>query len=106
MSDNPQASGGHEPSGHSAARELVHFVTGRLAERSLRTVVQRLAGDIGFDYTIDVLPITVAALMTPAWIARHMRISGRPSRIVVPGYCAGDLAPIQTAAGVPVQRGP
>jgi Dihydropteroate synthase and related enzymes len=87
-------------------REHLHFVTGRLAERSLRSVVSRLAEQVGFDYTIDVLPITVAALMTPAWIARHLSIVGTPSRVIVPGYCEGDLAPIQAAAGVPVERGP
>jgi hypothetical protein len=106
MSDHPQASGGREPPENPSPRELIHFVTGRLAERSLRTVVDRLAKQIGFDYTIDVLPITVAALMTPAWIARHLQLARRPSRIVVPGYCEGDLAPVEKAAGVPVQRGP
>jgi dihydropteroate synthase-like protein len=87
-------------------REHLHFVTGRLAEHSLRGVVARLAEQVGFDYTIDVLPITVAALMTPAWIARHMTLAARPSRVVIPGYCEGDLAPIEAAAGVPVERGP
>src|SRR5688572_22718484 len=87
-------------------REHLHFVTGRLAEHSLRTVVARLANEVGFDYTIDMLPITVAALMTPAWIARHLTIAGEPSRVIIPGYCEGDLGPIVAAAGVPVVRGP
>ena len=87
-------------------REHLHFVTGRLAEHSLRAVVARLAEQVGFDYTIDVLPITVAALMTPAWIARHLTIASRPSRVIIPGYCEGDLAPIEAAAGVSVVRGP
>jgi dihydropteroate synthase-like protein len=87
-------------------REHLHFVTGRLAEHSLRSVVARLAEQVGFDYTIDVLPITVAALMTPAWIAKHLRIVTQPTRVIVPGYCEGDLAPIAQAAGAPVERGP
>ncbi|MCU0880781.1 MAG: DUF6513 domain-containing protein [Pirellulaceae bacterium] len=87
-------------------REHLHFVTGRLAEHSLRGVVSRLADEIGFDFTIDVLPITVAALMTPAWIARHLAPVAKASRVIVPGYCAGDLGPIEQAAGVPVERGP
>ena len=86
--------------------EHLHFVTGRLAEHSLRSVVARLAAQIGFDYTIDVLPITVAALMTPTWIAKHLQIGTKPSRVIVPGYCEGDLAPIVEAAGAPVERGP
>jgi dihydropteroate synthase-like protein len=87
-------------------REHLHFVTGRLAEHSLRAVVARLAEQVGFDYTIDVLPITVAALMTPAWIARNLSIATRPSRVIIPGYCEGDLAPIEAAAGVTIVRGP
>lgn len=88
------------------SREHLHFVTGRLAEHSLRGVVARLAEEVGFDFAIDVLPITVAALMTPAWIARHLTPVANASRVIVPGYCAGDLAPIQKAAGTPVERGP
>ena len=42
-------------------REHIHFVTGRLAEHSLRRMVESLAGELGFRYSIDVLPITVAA---------------------------------------------
>lgn len=88
------------------AREHVHFVTGRLAEHALRPVVADLAQRIGFDYTIDVLPITVAALMTPAWVARHVRIPPAATRVVVPGYCDGDLAPIQVLTAARVERGP
>jgi dihydropteroate synthase-like protein len=87
-------------------RENLHFVTGRLAEHALRPVVARLAEQYSFDYAIDVLPITVAALMTPAWIARHLRTDRVPSRVIVPGYCEGDLSPIEAAAAAPVVRGP
>ena len=52
--------------------EHIHFVTGRLAEHSLRQTVDSLAAELGFRYSIDVLPITVAALMTPEWIARRI----------------------------------
>ncbi len=87
-------------------REHIHFVTGRLAEHSLREIVEPLAQQVGFDYTIDVLPITVAALMTPEWIARRISTTTNATRVLVPGYCTGDLTPIETAAGVPVERGP
>jgi dihydropteroate synthase-like protein len=87
-------------------REHIHFVTGRLAEHSLRQVVERLATDVGFDFTIDVLPITVAALMTPEWIARRIKLAPGASRVLVPGYCTGDLQPIENAARVPVEQGP
>jgi dihydropteroate synthase len=84
----------------------IHFVTGRLAEHALRPVVASLAERVGFAHSIDVLPITVAALMTPAWIARHVRIPQQATRVIVPGYCDGDLAPIQALTTATVERGP
>lgn len=93
------------------AREQIHFVTGRLAEHALRTVLAEIAPQVGFEYSVEVLPITVAALMTPPWIARHLERSdhraGIPiTRIVVPGYCEGDLNVIAQATGATVERGP
>ncbi len=46
--------------------EHIHFVTGKLAEHALQPIVAAIAGQVGFTHTIDVLPITVAALMTEA----------------------------------------
>ena len=76
--------------------------------RSIRCVstVESLAREMGFEYSIDVLPITVAALMTPEWIARRIKLPAGATRVLVPGYCTGDLQPIQAATGVPVERGP
>ncbi len=88
------------------SREHIHFVTGRLAEHSLRTIVAPLATAEGFDYSIDVLPITVAALMTPEWIARHMAPPALATRIILPGYCEGDLAPIASRTHASIERGP
>jgi dihydropteroate synthase-like protein len=65
-----------------------------------------LAEKVGFQYSVDVLPITVAALMTPAWIARHLRTPVHATRILIPGYCQGDLAPLETAVSVPLEIGP
>ena len=84
----------------------IHFVTGRLAEHALRPVVASLAERVGFAYSIDVLPITVAALMTPVWIARHIGVPQSATRVIVPGYCEGDLAPIQAITKATVERGP
>jgi dihydropteroate synthase-like protein len=86
--------------------EHIHFVTGRLAEHSLRDTVAKLAAEIQFAYSIDVLPITVAALMTPEWIARRIHVADGATRVLVPGYCTGDLGPIQVAVDLPVERGP
>ena len=88
------------------ATEHIHFVTGRLAEHSLRSTVAPLASEIGFEYSIDVLPITVAALMSPSWIAKRIDVPPEATKILVPGYCSGDLAPIREATNRPVERGP
>lgn len=87
-------------------REHIQFVTGRLAEFSLRKTLEGLAPQVGFDYTIDVLNITVAALMTPEWIAKRVACIDAATRVLIPGYCAGDLGPIAAACGKPVERGP
>ncbi len=85
----------------------IHFVTGKLAAPALRRVVSSLAQELDFCYTIDILPITVAALMTPAWIARKIDIAAEATRVLLPGYCGGDLTPVEQAAnGRPVERGP
>ena len=53
------------------------------------------------------LPISVAALMTPRWVARHLDVVEGVERVILPGYCQGDLAPIiEKARGIPVERGP
>jgi dihydropteroate synthase-like protein len=84
----------------------IHFVTGRLAEHSLREVLEELAPRAGFEYSIDVLGITVAALMTTPWVARRIQVPPGTSRVVLPGYCQGELQVVEDAAGVPVERGP
>lgn len=87
-------------------REHLHFVTGRLAEPALRRIVASLADDVGFDYSIDVLPITVAALMTPDWIARRWRVPETATRVILPGYCEGDLTPLTASTNAAVALGP
>jgi dihydropteroate synthase-like protein len=57
------------------------------------------------------LNIAVAALMTPAWAARKLaagdvRLNAKYDRVVVPGYCRGDLGVVEEAAGCSVERGP
>lgn len=86
--------------------EVIQFVTGRLAERALARVLAPLADQLGFAYTIDVLPITVAALMTPEWLARHVSRDIAATRVIVPGYCEGDLTPVVDAVATTVERGP
>jgi dihydropteroate synthase-like protein len=87
-------------------RDHIHFITGRLAEHALKSVVAPLAAEVGFDYTVDVLPITVAALMTPEWIARHWHVPASATRIVLPGYCDGDLTPLTAHTTAAIEVGP
>jgi dihydropteroate synthase len=87
-------------------RPCLLFVTGKLAETALRRTLADLAPRAGFDYDVAVLPITVAALAATAWIARHLSIPTRFDRVVLPGLCAGDLAPVQALTAASVERGP
>ena len=90
----------------SAMGEHYYFVTGRLAERSLRRTVEAMAKQGHWQYTIDVLPITVAALMTPRWIARQIGDTSAATQIVLPGYCDGDLRELQQKTNRPIRIGP
>ncbi len=88
------------------SREHYLFVTGTLAEPTLRNVLADLAPRTGFDYSVAVMPISIAALMSPRWIARRLTVPPEVTRVMVPGYCLGDLKPIAEVAEVPVERGP
>src|SRR5947209_7482662 len=88
------------------ARPQLLFVTGKLAEAALRRTLAEIAGPAGFDYQVAVLPITVAALTTTPWVARHLSVPPGVERVILPGLCGGDPAEVAAAAGVPVERGP
>ena len=90
----------------NSTRQHIHFVTGKLAAHAVRTQVEEVARRFDFDFSIDVLPITVAALMTPAWLLRHLSIPQQATRLMVPGYLKNGLADIQSAVAVPVDCGP
>jgi dihydropteroate synthase-like protein len=84
----------------------IHFVTGRLARHALENVLPPLAAEARFAYSIGVMPITVAALMTPEWIARRIELPAETTELVIPGYCQGDLAPLSSQTAIEVKRGP
>lgn len=93
-----------ETSSHQ--REHILFVTGQLAERAVRTVVHEVASKVGFDYSVAVLPITVAALMTAKWLLRKLEVPGNVTRIVVPGYLEPGIDELRSALERPVDYGP
>ena len=89
--------------------EKLLFITGKLAEKSLHKVlgeVQANPKTPQFKYRIEQIGVSVAALMTPALIARRLKDIGDASKVILPGLCQGDLAPLQAQLGVPVERGP
>jgi dihydropteroate synthase len=90
----------------ASPQEKIHFVTGRLAEHSLRQVLARLEPRVGFEATVQVLHITVAALMTTEWIARRLAVPAGTTRIIIPGGCLGSLDAFNDVTAIPVQRGP
>lgn len=87
-------------------RENFHFITGRLASNALKNTLADLANKVGFDYTVQVLPITVAALMTPNWIAKRLDIPTAATKLLLPGYCDGDLSTIREVTPIPILVGP
>jgi dihydropteroate synthase len=82
----------------------VLFVTGTLAEPALRRILSRM--DPPFESDVAVLKITVAALMTPPWIARHLEVPPGTDLVLIPGLCEGDPGLLQEKFGVPVTKGP
>jgi dihydropteroate synthase-like protein len=82
------------------------FVTGKLAEPALRRTLADLAPKAGFTPDLAVLPITVAALMTADWVARHLHVPPGTEKVMLPGLCLGDVATVADTTGVPAELGP
>ena len=91
-----------------AAPRRVLFVTGRLAEPSLRRVLAEMAPPFACD--VAVLNITVAALMTTGWIANHLELPGPmpgdTDLVLIPGLCEGDPQLVAETCGRRVEKGP
>ncbi len=80
------------------------FVTGRLASEALRATLEKMNPD--FEHEVEVMSISVAALMSTRWIAHHLTDARGCDRVMIPGLCQGDTEVIQERVGVPVDRGP
>lgn len=89
--------------------ENLLFLTGKLAEKSLDKVlteIQQNAKTPPFKYRIQQIGVSVAALMTPDLILRRVKETGDADKVILPGLCQGDIAPLVEQFGVPVERGP
>lgn len=88
------------------SRSRFLFLTGKLAEPSLRRLLDDLAAKAGFDFDVIVMPITVAALMTTEWIARRLVMPANIDKLILPGFVRGRLDELEKIANVPVELGP
>lgn len=89
--------------------ENLLFLTGKLAEKSLDKVlteIQQNTKTPPFKYRIQQIGVSVAALMTPDLILRRVKETGDADKVILPGLCQGDIAPLAQQFGVPVERGP
>ncbi len=89
--------------------ENLLFLTGKLAENSLKKVLDQVQSNPKtptFKYRIEQIGVSVAALMTPDLIARRLKVSGDADKVILPGLCQGDLTQLALQYGVPVVRGP
>lgn len=84
------------------------LVTGTLAEPALRQLVDDLAAEGVTGLRVQVLNIQVAALLTTEWLSRKLSLPEDVAieRVVLPGYCRGDIELLRQKLGVPVELGP
>jgi dihydropteroate synthase-like protein len=85
--------------------EHIVFLTGRLAEPSLRRVLAGIENP-PFTWEVREIGLQVAALMTADMIRRRVPLPVAADRVIVPGRCRGDIEALSTHFGMPVQRGP
>ncbi|SEA31975.1 DUF6513 domain-containing protein [Paraburkholderia sartisoli] len=81
------------------------FLTGRLAEKSLKQVLEGMA-PTPFTWEIREIGLQVAGLMTADMILRRVPKPLGANRMIVPGRCRGDLDALSAHYDVPVERGP
>ena len=85
--------------------EHILFLTGSLAEASLRRVLAGMAAP-PFTWEVRSLGLKVAALMTGDMIRKRLADTGSADRVMVPGRCRGDLDALTEHFSVPFERGP
>lgn len=89
-----------------SANERILFVTGHLAESPLREVLAGSSEGADWSWDVAVLGVSVAALLHTDLVARRLDLPEGVDRIVLPGWCQGDLQALGQSLGLPVDRGP
>ncbi len=84
--------------------EHILFLTGKLAEKQLHQILEKMQPD--FTYTVHQLGLKVAALMTTDMIHRRLKDTFNADRMVLPGRCRGDIELLSATLGLPIERGP
>ncbi|GIX00619.1 MAG: dihydropteroate synthase [Pirellulaceae bacterium] len=84
----------------------IQFITGKLAAPIVQKTVQQVAQNLGFAFSIDVLPITVAALMSPRWLKRHLVPHPDATMIMVPGHLSSCADELKDITEIPIVVGP
>ena len=84
--------------------EHILFLTGKLAEKRLRRLLQDMAP--AFTWEVRNIGISVAALMSASLIGRRLDALEGVDRVLVPGLCRGDLQALSRELGVTLERGP
>jgi dihydropteroate synthase len=85
--------------------EHLLFLTGKLAEKNLRRVLDAMQ-PTDFTWHVHELGVSVAALMTTDMIKRRLKDTFGADRIMLPGRCRGDIDLLSRHFDMPVERGP
>ena len=81
------------------------FVTGKLAEKSLKTVLEAMNNN-EFEYEIRNLHVNVAALLTTEMIQRRIGDVKDFDQIIIPGRVRGDIEDLKMKLNTEIIRGP
>jgi dihydropteroate synthase-like protein len=79
-------------------------VTGKMAEN----IVKKYVKEINHDIDVQVLPISVAAFITPEFTIEHLPLMKTKDydMILLPGSVQGDVSIVEKKIGVPTFKGP
>lgn len=86
--------------------KTILFVTGRLAEASLRDVLKPLSEKLAFHFEIFVPGIQVAALLHVNLLLKRLNIPPGIDMVILPGWIQGDITALETEFGTPFEKGP